>query len=97
LPYLAGVVELCALCGKKEKATELVERRDLLAASSAYSSFRKARLAMVLDQTSTAIEFLQESFERKEPELPFLAIDPRFDRLRDHRVFLELTKAIFAP
>ena len=95
LPYLAGIAELYALCGAKDKARALTEQRTLLAPDSAYSSFRKAKLALALGESPLAMEFLHASFECKEPELPWLATDPGFDRVRDHELVSKLTKAIF--
>lgn len=93
--YLAGIAELYALCGATEQSRELVERHYLLSAECAYSSFRKARLSLVLEDVPTAIQFLNHSFERTEPELPYLAIDPRFDRVRSHETYRKITAAVF--
>jgi TolB-like protein len=93
--YQAVAAELYALCGEIDHAAALVEERNLLLESSPYSSFRKAKLAIALNEISDAISFLKHSFACKEPELPFLAIDPRFDDLRDHKIVRDVTSAIF--
>src|SRR6202012_4649331 len=77
LSYLAGVAELYALCDAKDKAARLIDQHKLLSPGALYSSYRKARLSIALGDEARTLQLLQHSLEHKEPELPWLAVDPR--------------------
>jgi serine/threonine protein kinase len=81
-----------ALAGKRneamailEKMKERWEREDILAHSI-------ARICVGLGEEDLTLEWLEKAFERREPRLVQLKVDPRFDPLRSHPRFKALLK-----
>jgi tetratricopeptide (TPR) repeat protein len=81
-----------ALAGKREKALALLEemkdrweRGDILAHPI-------ANVYVGLGEEDLAVEWLEKSFERREPRVVLLKVDPRFDPLRSHPRFKALLK-----
>jgi tetratricopeptide (TPR) repeat protein len=93
--YLAGMAEVYALCHEEQKARELITRGNLLGKDTAASSYRKACLALALNDTATALEYLNDSSLRREPEILWIAVEPRFDGIKDHPAYLSIRKTIF--
>jgi adenylate cyclase len=50
-----------------------------------------------LGDTEGAIDKLEESFERREPHIVMMKVDPRFDEIRGHERFQALIKAVGFP
>ena len=61
----------------------MVDEFGLLDPARPTSKFRKASLALALGDANKAISLLNESWEQKEGELPWLAVDARFDPIRE--------------
>jgi hypothetical protein len=93
--YLALVAEILALCDDVDAARSLVASADLLGKDVPISSFRKACLALALKNRTEGLRFLNESWQRKEPELPWLAADPRLDGIRGEDQYLTILRAVF--
>ena len=53
--------------------------------------------AAAADRRQLALEWLGKSFDRRETDLMFLAVDPRFDSLRQELAFQELLRRIREP
>jgi TolB-like protein/Tfp pilus assembly protein PilF len=91
--YLAGIAEIFALCGEESSARSLIANAGLLAEQSSLSYFRKASLALALEERAKSLELLGESLQEREAELPWIAADPRFDGLRDDGAFQSIVRA----
>jgi tetratricopeptide (TPR) repeat protein len=81
-----------ALAGKRDEALAILEkmkerwdRGDIFAHSI-------ARVCVGLGEDDLALEWLEKAYERREPRLVQLKVDPRFDPLRSHPRFKALLK-----
>jgi TolB-like protein len=93
--YMAAVVEIFASCKQHQQARSFLDRAGLLTKDAALSCFRKATLALALGDRAASLKFLEESFRRKEPDLPWLDVDPRFDGIREEKAFLAVHRKVF--
>jgi len=78
-----AIAEIYALSGDRTRAAEIVEEFGLLNPAHPNSKFRKAGLSLALGDANKAISLLNESWEQREAELPWLAVDARFDPIRE--------------
>jgi TolB-like protein/Tfp pilus assembly protein PilF len=78
-----AIAEIYALSGDRTRAAEIVEEFGLLNPAHPNSKFRKAGLSLALGDANKAISLLSESWEQREAELPWLAVDARFDPIRE--------------
>jgi TolB-like protein/Tfp pilus assembly protein PilF len=92
--YLATIAEIFALSNEMDQARSLTASWELLADQASLSYFRKACLALALNEPTKSLEFLGESFKRNEAELPWIAADPRFDRVRDDASYLSIVRTV---
>jgi TolB-like protein/Tfp pilus assembly protein PilF len=96
-PLLMAVVAgIFALCGETPAATGMVTEFGLLTPSAHLSSFRKASLSMALGNPSETLNYLEEACAGREAELPWLAVDPRFDPIRDTPQYREIVSKVRA-
>jgi len=51
-----------------------------------------ARIYAALGEKEDAFQWLQNAYEERSPQLPFLKVDPRLDSLRFDPRFLELLR-----
>jgi TolB-like protein/Tfp pilus assembly protein PilF len=93
--YLAAAAGIFALCGQLEKAQSLIKSGSLLEPAARLSLFRKAILALAVNEQPLALEFLEESFRRKEAELLWIGVDPCFDPLRKNKAYQSIHRGIF--
>jgi TolB-like protein len=93
--YLAAAAGVFALCGEVQKAQALIATGGLLDTAARLSCFRKAILALAVNERAQALEFLEESFRRKEAELLWIAVDPCFDNIRKEKSYLTIHRGIF--
>jgi TolB-like protein/Tfp pilus assembly protein PilF len=92
--YLATIAEIFALSNEMDQAQSLTVSSGLLTEQASLSYFRKACLALALNEPAKSIKFLRESFKRKEAELPWIAADPRFDGIRDDNTYQSIVRAV---
>jgi TolB-like protein/Tfp pilus assembly protein PilF len=92
--YLATIAEIFALSNEVDQARSLTVSSGLLAEQASLSYFRKACLALALNEPAKSLEFLSESFQRREAELPWIAADPRFDRIRGDATYQFIVRAV---
>jgi len=92
--YLATIAEIFALSNEMDQARSLTVSTGLLAEQASLSYFRKACLALALNEPAKSLEFLSESFKRKEAELPWIAADPRFDGIRGDATYQSIVRAV---
>ena len=94
LALKASAAEIIALCGDRSHALRIQDETQLLAPPAPLSSYRKATLALSLARTDQALEFLSEALVQKEPELIWLAVEPRFDPLRSTALWSRIVKQV---
>ena len=90
LPLLSRVAEVYAHSQNRSMAESITEKFSLLSEGAQMSKFSQARLALALGDQDLALSRLSASYADKEAELPYLAIDPRFDPIRQMPEFTEL-------
>jgi len=95
LSMMAGIAEALAMIGDVEHANRLTREFKLLASPTPISRFRQALLALSLGETSTALSLLQTAAETKEPELLWIAADPRLEPLRGVFAFKSIAAELF--
>ena len=93
---MAVVAGIFALCGERAAAAGMVTESGLLAPSAHLSSYRKALLSMALGNPSETLNYLAEASAGIEAELPWLAVDPRFDSIRDTPQYREIVRKVRA-
>ena len=93
---MAVVAGIFALCGEMPAAAGMVTEFGLLTPSAHQSSFRKASLSMALGNPSETLNYLAEACAGREAELPWLAVDPRFDSIRDAPQYREIVSKVRA-
>jgi tetratricopeptide (TPR) repeat protein len=84
----AWVAEILARCG--DEAGAMADEFHLLSSTSSISRYRQAWLSLALGDTDGALSSLSAAYIAKEAELPWLAVDPRFDPIRLKVVFKEI-------
>jgi TolB-like protein len=92
LPLRAWVAEILARCG--ENVTAMVDEFKLLSPAAPLSRYRQALLSIALGDHDGAFSLLSSAYESKEAELPWLAIDPRFDAIRETPLFGEIVAKV---
>jgi hypothetical protein len=98
LPMMAGIAEALALIGDKEEASQIARGLKLLSADAPISRFRQALLTLAMGDSEGALSYLTLAVEEREAELVWIAVDPRFDSIRQTAAFKGLAqKAIPAP
>jgi TolB-like protein len=95
LPMMAGMAEALMMSGEKAHAHRLAKDFRLLASPPPISRFRQALLALSLEETSMALSLLLAAAEAREPELLWIAVDPRFDPIREEPGFKRVVAEIF--
>ncbi|AXC13482.1 Adenylate cyclase [Acidisarcina polymorpha] len=94
LSLRAWIAELLARCGEITAALAIVDEFKLVAPGKPFSKFRQASLLMALGDSEAALSSLASAFADKEPELPWLAVDPRFDSIRSIPKFQEIVSKL---
>jgi TolB-like protein len=86
------VVEILARCG--DAVDEMVDEFKLLVPDSPLSRYRQALVSIALGDSETALSLLSAAYSEKEAELPWLAVDPRFDPIRLSPRFSEIESKV---
>ncbi len=84
----AWVAEILAACG--DDAGAMADESHLLSSASPISRYRQALLSLALGDADGALASLSAACMTKEAELPWLAVDPRFDPIRLKAQFKEI-------
>jgi len=92
LPLRGWVAEILAQCG--DDAAAVAQELKLLSPAAPLSRYRQALLSIALGDSEGALAALSAAFERKEAELPWLAVDPRFDPIRLNGRFIEIARKV---
>jgi tetratricopeptide (TPR) repeat protein len=88
LPMRGWVAQILARCG--DDVAPMVDAAGLQSPTAQLSHYRRALLSIAMGDSEAALSSLTASFAHKEPELPWLAVDPRFDPIRPKAQFVEL-------
>ncbi|QHN02819.1 hypothetical protein FTO74_05095 [Granulicella sp. WH15] len=94
LPLRGWIAEIFARCRQRALAESIVQEFDLLAENAQLSKYRQARLALALNDRDAALALLFASYANQDAELPYLAVDPRFDSIRELPQYAELVRRI---
>ena len=58
------------------------------------SNFRRASLAVAIGDQKRAGRYLNQAFEKREAELPWAAVEPGFDEMRENEEFRAIVDAV---
>jgi TolB-like protein/Tfp pilus assembly protein PilF len=92
--FRGAIAEIYALCGDKTLAANIVQQFGLLDPAHPTSRFRKASLSLALGDANKALSLLGDSWEQREAELPWMAVDPRFDAIRETARFRKILRSV---
>jgi TolB-like protein/Tfp pilus assembly protein PilF len=95
-PLLAAIAEIHARCQDRVVAESMTEKFALLTPDVELSKYRQARLAISLGRQEIALSLLSASYREKDAELPYVAVEPGFDSLRQAPEFSALVGQIRA-
>jgi TolB-like protein/Flp pilus assembly protein TadD len=94
-PLVRGAIaEIYALTGDRALGASMVGEFRMLDPAHPMSKFRKASLALALGDANKALSLLGESWEQREAELPWMAVDARFDAIRETARFRKILRGI---
>jgi TolB-like protein/tetratricopeptide (TPR) repeat protein len=86
------VAEILARCG--DDASAMADEFKLLAPATPLSRYRQALFLVALGDSEAALSSLSAAYADKEAELPWLAVDPRFDPIRLNPLFSEIASKV---
>jgi TolB-like protein/tetratricopeptide (TPR) repeat protein len=92
MPLRAGATEILARCG--DDAAPMAHEHKLLSSGAPLSRYRQALLSIALGDSEGALSLLSSALEEREAELPWLAVDPRFDPIRLNARFAEIVSKV---
>ena len=92
MPLRAGATEILARCG--DDVAPMAHEHKLLSSGAPLSRYRQALLSIALGDSEGALSLLSCALEDKEAELPWLAVDPRFDPIRLNARFAEIVSKV---
>jgi TolB-like protein/Flp pilus assembly protein TadD len=92
--FQTAIAEIYALSGERVLAAGIVEESGLLDPAYPNSKFRKASLSLALGDANKAISLLNDSWEQREAELPWLAVDARFDPIRERPRVTKIARSV---
>ncbi len=96
LALRAWIAEILARCGETTTAAAIVDEFKILSPIAPISRFRQALLSIALNDPENALSLLSTSFADREAELPYLAVDPRFDPIRQSPQFSDIVSRVRA-
>ncbi|MFN0140724.1 MAG: tetratricopeptide repeat protein, partial [Pyrinomonadaceae bacterium] len=83
-----------AAAGKRDEAVEIANRLITYREKSYVPPCYLALIFTALKEKDKALEWLETAFEERDCWMPWLAVDPRYDALRDDARFEELCRRI---
>jgi TolB-like protein/Tfp pilus assembly protein PilF len=96
LPTLGWIAEVYARCQDRAVAEAITKKFGLFSEDAEISKYRQARLAAALGNREMAVSLLSASYSDKEAELPYLAVEPGFDSIRNMPEFSELVRRVWS-
>ena len=97
LPMMAGIAEVLALSGESQQANQVTQSLKLLSSDAAISRCRQSLLALALGDSENALSLLALAAEDREAELVWIGVDPRFDSVRQTKVFKDIAGKVLSP
>ena len=94
LPTLSAVAGILALAGQPDRAWAIIDRSNLLNLKSSISKTHQSRLSVALQDEEGCTSFLRVAIPQKEPQLAWIATDPRFGNLRDTVIYTRAVEAV---
>ncbi|HVE57649.1 MAG TPA: tetratricopeptide repeat protein [Pyrinomonadaceae bacterium] len=91
---LASLGHVYAVSGREKKARETIEYLRVLAAKKYVSPYGMAEIYTALDEKEQALAELEKAAAERSWWLIFAGVNPRFDKLRPARRFLNILKKI---
>jgi TolB-like protein/Flp pilus assembly protein TadD/tRNA A-37 threonylcarbamoyl transferase component Bud32 len=95
--YLAASAYAYALAGDRSRAESILRELVSEARSKPVSPVEIAAIYAGLGQDEQCFEWLAKGFERRDPLMTFVAVDPRFDRYRGAPRFQDLLRRMGFP
>jgi tetratricopeptide (TPR) repeat protein len=86
-----------ALSGRRGLAQEILTELKQQAKVKSVSPYAVAMLCVGLSNKEQAYEWLEEAYEQRESELPWIAVEPIFDPLRADAHFHDLLRRMNLP
>jgi len=83
-----------AVAGRRREALEILEELNQLSATRHVSAYLPALIHTGLGDVESAIRALNKAFDERAERLVYIAADPRFDRLRSDKRYLDLLRRI---
>lgn len=94
-PFFRSLIaEVVARCGEIEVAIKMIDDRRLFAPETPLSNFRRASLAVAIGDQKRAGRYLNQAFDEREAELPWAAVEPGFDEMRENEEFRSIVDAV---
>lgn len=94
-PRMRGALgRTLALAGKSKEALQILNSLHELAARKYVSPFELASVHFALGQVEPGFEWLSRAYQDRCYELVSIRVDPRFDPLRGHPMFIELASKL---
>jgi TolB-like protein/Flp pilus assembly protein TadD len=94
LALKATIAGILYLCKETADAAAITNELNLMSSASSLSRYRQSLLALASGHLESALERLSKSYEEREAELPWLAVDPRFDSIRHTTQFKEIVSKV---
>ncbi len=94
LGMMAGIAEVLALSGETESAEKIANDLNLFAPDSSLCKYRQALLALAFGDKERALSFLGTALRKRESELVWIGVEPRFDLLLPEAGFKVLAKQV---
>jgi tetratricopeptide (TPR) repeat protein len=89
--YLSNLAHLYAISGKRDEALKTLEQMKQIASGGRYiSAYSFAIVYAGLGDKDKAIEQLERSFEARNPDFMYVAVDPYFEDLHSDPRFVDL-------
>lgn len=94
LVYLAGLSWVCAVAGQKEEAAEALDRLIDASSRGDVAPYRLAWVYAASGDLEQSFEWLERALDRRDPDLPYVRIEPTFDFLRDDERYLSILRRL---
>jgi tetratricopeptide (TPR) repeat protein len=91
---LAGLGEALGLAGRADEARQVLDTLAALEPRKYVSSFHRAVIWNALGAADETLAWLERAFEERSNHLVFLAVDPRWDGIRQDPRFLALGRRV---
>lgn len=86
-----GVYAL-ARSGKRDEARAGLNKLLRSSPSKHVSAYNVALVYNSLDETDSALEWLEQAYEQRDPKMTFLKVEPKWNNLRDQPRFVDLMR-----